>query len=75
MFHWICPECGREIAPNMKECPVCDASSAETVAPLEAAVAVEDSAPEDTAPEDTAPPEAHDQPGEPSGDTGLPFEG
>src|SRR6266478_143770 len=24
MFHWICPECGREIAPTMRECPVCD---------------------------------------------------
>jgi hypothetical protein len=24
MFHWICPECGREIAPGVKECPVCD---------------------------------------------------
>ena len=24
MFHWICPECGQEIAPGVKECPVCD---------------------------------------------------
>src|ERR1700676_5194192 len=24
MFHGICPECGREIAPTMRECPVCD---------------------------------------------------
>jgi hypothetical protein len=24
MFHWICPECGREIPPVMKECPACD---------------------------------------------------
>ena len=24
MFHWICPECGREIPPAVKECPVCD---------------------------------------------------
>jgi len=24
MFHWICPECGREIAPTIRECPVCD---------------------------------------------------
>jgi hypothetical protein len=24
MFHWICPECGQEIAPGGKECPVCD---------------------------------------------------
>jgi len=24
MFHWICPECGREIAPGVKECSACD---------------------------------------------------
>ena len=24
MFHWICPECGHEIAPGVKECPVCE---------------------------------------------------
>src|SRR5579871_2687885 len=24
MFHWICPECGREIPPTVKECPACD---------------------------------------------------
>jgi hypothetical protein len=24
MFHWICPECGREIAPTVPECPACD---------------------------------------------------
>lgn len=24
MFHWICPECGREIAPSVRECPSCD---------------------------------------------------
>ncbi len=24
MFHWICPECGREIAPTIRECPACD---------------------------------------------------
>jgi len=24
MFHWICPECGREIPPAMTECPACD---------------------------------------------------
>jgi hypothetical protein len=27
MFHWICPECGREIAPTVKECSVCDPAS------------------------------------------------
>lgn len=24
MFHWICPECGREIPPAVRECPACD---------------------------------------------------
>ena len=24
MFHWICPECGQEIAPGVRECPVCE---------------------------------------------------
>lgn len=24
MFHWICPECGHEIPPSVKECPACD---------------------------------------------------
>lgn len=24
MFHWICPECGREIPPSVKECAACD---------------------------------------------------
>ena len=24
MFHWICPECGREIPPSVKECTACD---------------------------------------------------
>src|SRR5580693_2555668 len=27
MFHWICPECGREIPPSVKECPACDPSA------------------------------------------------
>ena len=29
MFHWICPECGREIPPAVKECAACDPSSVE----------------------------------------------
>src|SRR5260221_809090 len=29
MFHWICPECGREIAPTVRECPVCDPMAAQ----------------------------------------------
>ena len=24
MFHWICPECGREISPTVLECSACD---------------------------------------------------
>ena len=28
MFHWICPECGREIAPTVRECPACDSGAA-----------------------------------------------
>jgi hypothetical protein len=24
MFHWICPECGREIPPSVRECQACD---------------------------------------------------
>ena len=27
MFHWICPECGREIPPAARDCPVCDSIS------------------------------------------------
>jgi len=33
MFHWICPECGREIAPNVRECPACDRQTT-TVEPV-----------------------------------------
>jgi hypothetical protein len=38
MFHWICPECGREIPPKLKECPSCDPQSVtveQAVAPTE----------------------------------------
>src|SRR5947209_1138385 len=28
MFHWICPECGREIAPTVRECAACDPNAA-----------------------------------------------
>jgi hypothetical protein len=36
MFHWICPECGREIPPTVQECPACDpkAIAAEAAAPV-----------------------------------------
>src|SRR5579862_8849902 len=36
MFHWICPECGREIAPAVKECPGCDPASASAEAQISA---------------------------------------
>jgi|SRR5579883_684018 hypothetical protein len=45
MFHWICPECGREIPPAVKECPACDpgmkAPPVEPAAPPLAALAAE----------------------------------
>src|SRR5579883_3163932 len=37
MFHWICPECGREIPPAVKECPACDPKA--QVQPIPAALA------------------------------------
>jgi hypothetical protein len=43
MFHWICPECGREIPPAVTECPACDpralAAEAAKTAPVADAVA------------------------------------
>lgn len=41
MFHWICPECGREIAPTVRECPACDP----VAATVESALAGEVEAP------------------------------
>jgi|SRR5579863_1851623 len=42
MFHWICPECGREIPPAVKECAACDpASVAQAAVPEPAPVAAE----------------------------------
>src|SRR5436305_2520463 len=37
MFHWICPECGREIPPTVKECAVCDPAAAAPVTSVAAA--------------------------------------
>src|ERR1700722_11934658 len=31
MFHWICPECGREIPPSERECQVCDPKAAVSI--------------------------------------------
>src|SRR5581483_7979735 len=46
MFHWICPECGQEIAPGVKECPVCEPqASAASSAPAASVLAVSKDAP------------------------------
>ncbi len=39
MFHWICPECGREMAPAAKKCSVCGWEPAAAPAAMEAATA------------------------------------
>ncbi len=43
MFHWICPECGREIPPSERACPACDPSAVapSVVEPVESALLVE----------------------------------
>src|SRR5580658_9088213 len=43
MFHWICPECGREIPPSVRECQVCDphAAALSVVEPVETTPAAE----------------------------------
>jgi hypothetical protein len=51
MFHWICPECGREIAPTVRECPVCDP----VAATVETALAGEVEAPARAGNEGAAP--------------------
>jgi hypothetical protein len=51
MFHWICPECGREIAPTIRECPVCDP----VAATVETALAGEVEAPARAGKETAAP--------------------
>jgi hypothetical protein len=43
MFHWICPECGREIPPAVTECPACEPQPEQaptSAAPVLEAVAV-----------------------------------
>jgi hypothetical protein len=43
MFHWICPECGREIPPAVTECPACEPQpeqAATSAAPVPEPVAV-----------------------------------
>ena len=51
MFHWICPECGREIAPTIRECPACDP----VAATVETALAGEVEAPARAGKEAAAP--------------------
>ena len=46
MFHWICPECGREIPPAVTECPACDPKSAAEAGRPAAAVSHPESAPD-----------------------------
>src|SRR3984885_15089284 len=43
MFHWICPECGREIPPSVRECQACDphAATSSVVEPIESTPDVE----------------------------------
>ena len=42
MFHWICPECGREIPPSVRACEACDPSAvAPAVEPVQSASLVE----------------------------------
>lgn len=36
MFTWICPQCGREVAPHETECPHCAAAGARTEQPAAA---------------------------------------
>ena len=54
MFHWICPECGQEIAPGVKECPVCDPQTTAAPSPLNGPLATVMSPREVSSP--TAPP-------------------
>lgn len=42
MFHWICPECGREIAPQAQECPACEPAAT----PLEPVDVLAEAAPQ-----------------------------
>jgi len=51
MFHWICPECGREIAPTVRECSVCDP----VAATVENALAGEVEAPARASKEESGP--------------------
>jgi hypothetical protein len=43
MFHWICPECGQEIAPGVKECPLCEPHTSAPPPPVSAQPAPEKS--------------------------------
>jgi hypothetical protein len=57
MFHWICPECGREIPPAMKECPACDPKAAPVATAPPVPEAVKSSPLEQATPEKPAVPE------------------
>src|SRR5580704_11149544 len=74
MFHWICPECGREIAPTVRECPACDPNAVEAEPALAGVVEapparpiVNDAAPPDSESvrpivNDAAPPASNPEP-------------
>jgi hypothetical protein len=50
MFHWICPECGREVAPQAKECAACDPLAAAAADVAVAARPEQKAAPRNPAP-------------------------
>ena len=60
MFHWICPECGREIPPSVKECPACDPLAVVPATPAEEAPTEE--SPAETAAAGNATPEPQPDP-------------
>src|SRR5579862_4772689 len=58
MFHWICPECGREIPPSAKECAACDPKAQPAPSPLETKAAPAPADPPPAAPEPEPLPDA-----------------
>src|SRR5260370_39555990 len=35
MLHWICPECGRDCSPAVRECPICVSAAQQSPAATE----------------------------------------
>lgn len=69
MFHWICPECGREIPPAVRECPACDPQSEQKTHEETAAVAAQ---PPEPVPASPVPPEQLVLRNEPEPEIALP---